>query len=90
MFREFGEKTLADKTLAALKLGARFQLQTQFLPETVFFLDDPVRALGGFHRSLTNYEIRIDYVQHNISALLLLRHILLERLEGHPPSGGLE
>ncbi|MEE8526562.1 MAG: hypothetical protein V3T72_21715 [Thermoanaerobaculia bacterium] len=28
---------------------------------------------------MTNYEIRIDYVQHNISALLLLRRILLEQ-----------
>jgi hypothetical protein len=27
-------------------------------------------AEGGFHESLTDYTIRIDYVQHNISALL--------------------
>ncbi len=65
--------------LEALELGVRFQLQTQLLPENVLYLADPGRALGGFHRSLTDYEIRIDYVQHNISALLLLRRILLDR-----------
>ncbi len=42
------------------------------------YLRDPRRALGGFHRSLTNYEIRIDYVQHNISAILGLMRIMAE------------
>ncbi|MCP3961414.1 MAG: hypothetical protein GY719_26510 [bacterium] len=79
MMKAGGRGERAEALLEALDLGVRFQLQTQFLPETVLYLDDPAQALGGFHRSLTNYEIRIDYVQHNISALLLLRRILLER-----------
>ncbi len=46
--------------------------------------DAPQRALGAFHRSLTNDEIRIDYVQHNISALLGLWRILEARPEEAP------
>lgn len=77
MMRGAGRTKQAAALLEALQLGVGFQLQTQFLPETVLYLRDPARALGGFHRSLTDYEIRIDYVQHNISSLLLLRRILL-------------
>ena len=64
--------------LQVLELGVRFQLQTQLRPESAMYLPDPQRAIGGFRRSLTNFEIRIDYVQHNISSLLLLRRILAE------------
>ncbi len=77
--RDFGKPHAAQEVLNGLKRGIRFQLQTQFRPETVLYLQDPQRALGGFRRGLTHYEIRIDYVQHNISALLALRQILLDR-----------
>jgi hypothetical protein len=79
--RRPGREQQEAALLAGLELGVRFQLQTQFLPETVLYLDDPRRTLGGFRRSLTNYEIRIDYVQHNISSLLLLRRILIEKTQ---------
>ena len=49
---------------------------TQFQPESVMYLLDPQEALGGFHNSLTNFEIRIDYVQHNVSSILCLAEIL--------------
>ncbi len=77
--RDHGSEEQAARLLESLELGVRFQLQTQFAPEAVLYLPDPRRALGGFRRSLTHYEVRIDYVQHNISALLLLRRILLEQ-----------
>ena len=50
--------------------AVEFQLGTQIGPPRALFLPDSQRVLGGFARSLTNFEIRIDYVQHNISALL--------------------
>ena len=77
--RDVGAKKEAARLLEGLDLGVRFQLQTQFRPESVLYVPDPRRTLGGFRRSLDNYEVRIDYVQHNISSLLLLRQILLER-----------
>jgi hypothetical protein len=59
-----------ERSLAAM---AAYQLRTRFAPESVLYLARPDRALGGFRRSLTVDEIRIDYVQHNLSALLGLR-----------------
>ena len=74
--QDFGDPAAAQRLLGALQRGVRFQLQTQFRPESALYLGDPARVLGGFRRSLTHYEIRIDYVQHNISALLALRRLL--------------
>ena len=48
MMRDAGRPEQAATLLEALELGVRFQLQTQFLPETVLYLRDPARALGGF------------------------------------------
>jgi len=73
--RDFGTPEQADEFLTALRHGVLFQLGTQFQPESVMYLSDPLRCLGGFHRELTNYEIRIDYVQHNISSILGLYSI---------------
>lgn len=77
--RDFGYEEEARSILETMHLNVAFQLQTQFRPESVLYLEDPQRSLGGFHRSLTNFEIRIDYVQHNISSLLGVSQILYER-----------
>ena len=74
--RDFGHPKEAEAILDAIRLGVAFQLQTQSRPESAMYLPNPRRCLGGFHRSLTNFEIRIDYVQHNISALLGAHHIM--------------
>jgi hypothetical protein len=76
LIRDFGDRQETDAILQAIQLGIAFQLQTQFRPESVLYIRNPQRALGGFRRSLTNYEIRIDYVQHNISSLLGLYRLL--------------
>lgn len=74
--RDFGTPQQAQPILEAMQRGAAFTLRTQFYPETAMYLADPPRALGGFHTSLTDYEIRIDYVQHAISSLLGLYRAL--------------
>jgi hypothetical protein len=74
--RDSGHPKEAQALLEAMTLSAAFQLQTQFGPESVIYFKNPERALDGFHRSLTEYEIRIDYLQHNISGLLGLHRIL--------------
>ncbi|MCZ6879035.1 MAG: hypothetical protein O7G29_12920 [Acidobacteria bacterium] len=68
--RDFETSLSAPDILESMELGIAFQLQTQFRPESVLYVRDPQRSLGGFHYSLTNFRIRIDYVQHNISSLL--------------------
>jgi hypothetical protein len=74
--RDFGTAEDAAAFLTAIDLGVRYTLQHQFRPEMVLYLPNPQRALGGFRRSYTNYEIRIDYVQHAISAILGYERIL--------------
>ena len=74
--RDFNKPRDADALLEAIRVGAAFGLQTQFRPESIMYLDDPMRALGGFHDSLADFTIRIDYVQHNVSALLGAYRIL--------------
>jgi hypothetical protein len=73
-----GDQARADRIKAALGEAIRFQLRTQVRPESALHLKSPWRALGGFRKSLTDYEIRIDYVQHNLSALLGFRRILAD------------
>ena len=73
---DFGDPLEAEAIRRAILYGITFQLQTQFQPESALYINDPQRVLGGFHQSLTNYEIRIDYVQHNISSLLNFYDIL--------------
>jgi hypothetical protein len=75
--RDFDVPEMAREIRRTVDLNTGFQLITQVGPERALFLDAPQTALGGFTRSLTNYEIRIDYVQHNISALLGLYRVLL-------------
>jgi hypothetical protein len=66
----------AARLAEALKLSARFQLAQQFDADNSFYLASPERAAGGFRESLTSARIRIDYVQHNISALLGIAQIV--------------
>ena len=73
---DFGNTTTSDKIYNAIELGIKFQLQTQFKKEDVIDLPNPQQAIGGFHESLTDYNIRIDYVQHNICSILGLYHII--------------
>ncbi len=59
----------------ALALLVTFQLKCQLTAENSFYLPAPQRARGGFRRGLEGGEVRIDYVQHNLSSLLGLRSI---------------
>ncbi len=62
--------------LRRLKLAIEFQLRCQIIPENAIYLPRPDQAMGGFRASLEDWEVRIDYVQHNISSLLGLRELL--------------
>ncbi len=75
---DFGDNDTSSRILRAIKLGIKFQLQTQFRLENVISLPNPQRAIGGFHGSLTDYDIRIDYVQHNICSIIGLYRIISE------------
>lgn len=64
----------STEELAALQqmiiASLQFQFQNQFVGEKLMYLSNPQRAFGGLHSNLTNWHIRIDYVQHSLSAML--------------------
>lgn len=74
--RDYGTPEDAERILQAAQASVSFQLATQFYPESAMYLPNPQRVLGGFHADLTNFEIRNDYVQHNLSAILALLRAL--------------
>lgn len=74
--RDFGHAKQAEEILVTVRRALCFQLQTQWRPESVMYFPDPQLPLGGFHETLTDFDTRIDHVQHNLSALLAARAIL--------------
>lgn len=76
LLRDFGDPEETQAILDAIILGVRFQLQTQFRPETAMYVLDPQRCIGGFKKSLTDFTLQIDYTQHNLSGLLGLYKLL--------------
>ena len=73
-----GDAKWAAEINLALRGAVRFVMAAQHRPERVMYLARPDRALGGFGQSLTNYKVRMDYVQHGVAALLDYDRILVE------------
>ncbi|MGE0172519.1 MAG: beta-L-arabinofuranosidase domain-containing protein [Oligoflexales bacterium] len=65
-----------DRILKAVQLSMQFQLSTQVTSERQRLLGFHGHALGGFTSSLTEFDIRNDYVQHNLSSILALQAAL--------------
>ena len=84
--KDFGRAEEAERILAGLRLAVALQRRMQFRPESAMYFRRPGRCLGGVGRTYGNAKIRIDYVQHNISALLGYQRVL--RAAGLAPSGG--
>jgi hypothetical protein len=66
----------ADRIAEALALGAEQVLGMQLRIDSAMFLRNPARARGGFFARFEDPAIRIDHVQHSISALLGYRDVL--------------
>jgi hypothetical protein len=75
LFRDHGRPEVARRTHEAALRGIDFFLRAQHHAADDF--PNPARAAGGFGETLADDDVRIDYVQHAISALLAAR-----RLEG--------
>jgi len=58
------------KYAQSMRSGIRFILQTQFTKENSFYLKRPDRAVGGFKESLVENDLRIDFTQHAVLALM--------------------
>ena len=71
-------KAKADM-MDTMTYAIQFQLQEQFRPERAMYMKDPRFVLGGFHNSLTKLDMRNDYTQHNLCAILCMARALKER-----------
>jgi hypothetical protein len=72
LFKEAGEteSTLAAETMLAIEEGLDFVMRAQITESKVRSLGGHTGTVGGFPESLTGNNIRTDFVQHSISALL--------------------
>ena len=73
-----GKEKEREDILSSLRLGNRFLLQTQVCPSWAMYMKNPARTIGGVRKSLTDFEIRIDYVQHSLSSFLSMATALSE------------
>jgi hypothetical protein len=64
--------------LECAKRAVAFSLQSQLRPENAMYFKDPQRTLGGITESLTDFDIRVDTVQHNLSSLLAVERAMRE------------
>jgi hypothetical protein len=68
----------AEIFFEAMKKGILFQLQMQLRPESVMYYDYKDLCLGALHESLTSYELRNDYTQHNVSSFISCYYLMQE------------
>lgn len=77
--RDFGEKTMAEKILESIRLATTYQLGLQARHENSAFLPNPAASLGAFRHSIDDPTIRIDFVQHALSATLGVYGVMMAR-----------
>ena len=68
--KQLGQTERAARILESVSLAIEFQLKTQIVNPQQKELKNPMRALGGFRKDMASFEVRNDYVQHNLSSLI--------------------
>ncbi len=69
---DLGDNERYQTCIGACENGFRFLRQLVIRPEHDAMLPSPRYALGGLRRSLTASEVRLDFVQHSLAAVLEL------------------
>lgn len=72
MLRRAGRPAEAAEFQNAATAAIAFQLRTQVWPESAMHCRNPRRAIGAFREDLGGVYVRIDFVQHNLSAIVEL------------------
>ena len=60
----------APRYAEATRRTAQFQMRAQFTPEKAQIFPRPERLAGGWGQDVARHHVRMDFVQHNVSALL--------------------
>ena len=79
LIRDFGAKKEKEALFDGIRLGIQFLLKNQITKETIKQKNWPAKAVGGFQENTDIPNIRIDCVQHNVSALLGAYRMLKEK-----------
>ncbi|KQC08907.1 MAG: hypothetical protein APR62_03795 [Smithella sp. SDB] len=79
LVKDFGTKKELEAIFNGIYLGIQFLLKNQITEETVKQKKWPAKAVGGFQENSDIPNIRIDCVQHNVSALLGAYRMLEEK-----------
>ncbi|MEZ4499601.1 MAG: hypothetical protein R2839_05895 [Thermomicrobiales bacterium] len=77
------QDAIARFSQSALR-NAQFLMRVQYTPELAERFRNPARVVGGWAQDESVADIRMDYVQHNVSALIGAWHLLAE---GRLPAG---
>ncbi len=68
--KDFGYTDNQSRYKKSLIKSIIYQLQFQARPELTMYFNNPNFALGGFYKDIGKYNIRNDYVQHNLSSIV--------------------
>jgi len=68
--KEVGDMNHASKYSKSIRAGARFVMQTQYIADNTFYLENSQKAIGGFRQSPINNSQRDDYTQHATLSLI--------------------
>ncbi|KUG22225.1 poly (glycerol-phosphate) alpha-glucosyltransferase [hydrocarbon metagenome] len=79
LVRDFGTKRELEPIFNGICLGTQFLLKNQITRELAKKKNWPSKAVGGFQENTDIPNIRIDCVQHNVSALLGAYRMLKEK-----------
>jgi hypothetical protein len=80
-----------DWVLTVLKRTETHAILSQYTPATVWWMAHPERVVGGFAGGIVDLELRSDFTQHNLSAMLgTERHLSDRVLPGGPSWRGAE
>ena len=79
----FRQDTATEARVSAgARRTAQFQMRVQFTDENTALFPRPDRVVGGWGQDAFNPRIRLDFVQHNVAALLGVWHLTRD---GHLP-----
>lgn len=76
---DYGHLVMAKQIRKAIARGIVFQLRSQVIPRDTREMRNLLPYIGGFQKSITQTELRIDYTQHNISSIIQYYYILKEK-----------
>ena len=61
-----------------VQLSQQYQLQAQYQPAQAMYMKDPQRVLGGFRKSVNDWDIHMDQTQHHLKSLLCMARLVKE------------